>query len=209
MLFRLQGRRQDKKWALHVCCVSSATNLREWLNNKGLSVPLALPMIRREPTDHLTDCYFSTVPPLWHGITKKKKWTVTYPNISSAIRPAPHTVDIPVTVPPQQYILDSDEEPTENREKTPKRSTLTDVDFTADLQFNKFRRITLQELNNLIRDLDLTKRKAELLGSRLQPWKLLEENVRMSVYRKRHKDLVQFFKMEMGLVACTDVDGVM
>jgi len=29
------------------------------------------------------------------------------------------------------------------------------------------------------------------------------------VYRKRHEDLVQIFKMESGLVACTDIDGPM
>jgi len=37
----------------------------------------------------------------------------------------------------------------------------------------------------------------------------MKETVRMSVYRKRHEDLVQFFKMERGLVACTDIDGLM
>jgi len=29
------------------------------------------------------------------------------------------------------------------------------------------------------------------------------------VYCKRYEDLVQFFKMERGLVACTDIDGLM
>ena len=29
------------------------------------------------------------------------------------------------------------------------------------------------------------------------------------VYRKRHEDLVLFFKMERGLVACTYIDGLM
>jgi hypothetical protein len=47
------------------------------------------------------------------------------------IRPAPHTEDLPVPVPPQQYILDSDYKPTENREKTPQPSTSTDFDFNA------------------------------------------------------------------------------
>jgi len=47
------------------------------------------------------------------------------------------------------------------------------------------------------------------LGSRLQQWNLLKENVRIDAYRKMHGDLVQFFKMERGLVACTDVDGLM
>ena len=65
-----------------------------------------------------------------------------------------------------------------------------DADFTANLQFNKFHRITQEELNDLIRDLDLPKSKAELLGSRLQQCNLLKENVRISVYHKRHEDLV-------------------
>ena len=85
---------------------------------------------------------------------EKKKRTVNYPNISSAIRPVPHTEDLPVPVPPQQYILDTDDEPTKNREKTPQPSTSTDADFTADLQFNEFHGITQEELNDPIRDLD-------------------------------------------------------
>jgi hypothetical protein len=171
-------------------------------------MPFALPTIWREPTDHLTDFYFCRVPPFRHGITKKKR-TVNYPNYSSAIRPVPHTEYLPVPVTPQEYILDSDEEPAENREKTFQPSTSRDADLTADLQFNEFHRITQEELNDPIRDLDLPKSKAELLGSRLQQWNLLKENVRISVYRKMHEDLVQFFKMERGLVGCTDIDGLM
>ena len=115
----------------------------------------------------LIDWHLCTFPPLRHGIAKKKR-TFNYPNSSSAIRPVPHTEDLPVPVPPQQYILDSDDEPTENWEKTPQPSASMDADFTDDLQFNEFHRNTQEELNDLIRDLDLPKSKAELLGSRLQ-----------------------------------------
>jgi hypothetical protein len=125
------------------------------------------------------------------------------------IRAVPHTEDLPVPVPPQRCILDSDDEPTENREKTLLSSTSTDADFTADFQFNEFRRITQEELNDLVRDLDLPKSNAELLDSRLQQWNLLKGNVRISVYSKRHEDQVQYFKMKRGLVACTDIDGLM
>jgi len=88
--------------------------------------------------------------------------------IPSAILPVTHTEDLPIPVPPQQYILDSDDKPTENREKTPQPSASVDADFTANLQFNEFHRNTQVELNDLVRDLDLAKSKAELLGSRLQ-----------------------------------------
>ena len=48
-----------------------------------------------------------------------------------------------------------------------------------------------------------------VLISRLQQWNFLKENVRISVYLKRHEDLVHFFKMERVLVASTDIDGLM
>jgi len=53
--------------------------------------------------------------------------------IPFAFRPVPHTEDLTVPVPLQQYILDSGDEPTEKREKTPQPSPSTDADFTADL----------------------------------------------------------------------------
>jgi len=73
---------------------------------------------------------------------KEKKRTVNYPNISSAIRLVTHTEDLPVPVPPQRYILDSDDKHTENWEMTNQPSKATDADFTADLQFNEYHRIT-------------------------------------------------------------------
>jgi hypothetical protein len=67
---------------------------------------------------------------------------------------------LPVSVPSQQYILDSDDELTENREKTAQTSASMDADFIAHLQLNEFHRITQEELNDLIRDLNLPKSKA-------------------------------------------------
>ena len=53
---------------------------------------------------------------------EKKKRTFNYPNSSSAIQPVPHTEDLPVPVPTQQYTSDSDDKITENWEKTPQPS---------------------------------------------------------------------------------------
>ena len=48
---------QDKKWHLKFAAFLqlSAT---PWAVSKQKKMPLAVPMIWREPTDHATDCYF-------------------------------------------------------------------------------------------------------------------------------------------------------
>jgi hypothetical protein len=59
-------------------------------------MPFALPMVWREQTNHISDCYFCMVPPLRQGFSKKKKWTLFYPNLPSAMRPVPHGEGLPV-----------------------------------------------------------------------------------------------------------------
>jgi hypothetical protein len=68
-----------------------------------------------------------------------------------------------------------------------------DANFTADLQFNEFHRITEEELNELVRDLDLAKSKGELLGSRLQQWKSSErkyQNLCVSLKARRSSSFI-------------------
>jgi len=64
-------------------------------------------------------------------------------------------------------------------------------------------------VNDLFRELELSKSKAELLGSVLKQWNLLEKNIRISSFRSRHQQLVPFFGKEDALVFCYDVDGLM
>jgi hypothetical protein len=59
-------------------------------------MPFAVPMIWREPKNHLTDGYFCMVPPIQKGITKKKQWTVEYPNIPTAVHPVSHYEGLPI-----------------------------------------------------------------------------------------------------------------
>ena len=42
--------------------------------------------------------------------------------------------------------------------------------------------ITQCKLNDLVRDLSLTKQQSELLASRLQEWNLLDEDARVSIF---------------------------
>ena len=70
-------------------------------------------------------------------------------------------------------------------------STSHNLDFEEkDDQPHK---LTQSELRDLMRDLDLSQEKAELLGSRLQQWDILQNDVIISVYRKRRDLILVFF----------------
>ena len=209
LYFGCQVGDQDKSWAPHYCCNTCATNLHQWLSKKRKSMPFAIPMVWREPTDHHSNCYFCMIPPVAKGMSRKKKWTVAYPNIPSAVRPIPHTEDLPIPVPPESYSLDLDDDHDDNDPTGPEPSTSTDPDFELPHSSPECHLISQSELDDLVRDLELPKSKAELVGSRLQQWNLLESDVKVSFFRDRQKDLVPFFLMEGDLVYCNDINGLM
>jgi hypothetical protein len=64
-------------------------------------------------------------------------------------------------------------------------------------------------LNNLVWDLDLPKTKAQLLGSRLQQWNLLEKGVKLLLHRKRQVNIASYFLMDDNLLYCNDVCALM
>jgi len=68
--------------------------------------------------------------------------------------------------------------------------------------------ITQNGLNDRVRDLELAKCKAELLGLRQQQWNLLDDSVRVSVFRSRQKYVAKFFKMDGNFLACNDFGGM-
>jgi len=81
---------QDKKWEPHIVCKSCAIRLGAWINRKGMTMPFAVPVVWREPSNHSSDCYFCLTSPVASGMNRKKKRRIDYPNILSAIRPVPH-----------------------------------------------------------------------------------------------------------------------
>ena len=72
----------------------------------------------------------------------------------------------------------SEEEPQEAC--SDERTALHDTDYLPSTSAEPHL-ITQMELNDLIRDLDLPKNKAEVLGSRLKQWSRLASDVRTSL----------------------------
>ena len=158
---------QDKSRAPHLCCSSSSVTLREWLKNKKRSLAFAVLMVWGEPKNHTDDCYFCLTPPIKAGLSMKKKRTFKYPSLPSAIRPIPHSDSLPVPTPPQNYELEAENEgrnEVEIEEKENKTSISNDPDFV--LTDDAPNRLSQAELSDLVRGLDLSQEKAELLGSR-------------------------------------------
>lgn len=49
---------QDKDFAPHITCKTCTEYLRRWSTGKVKALPFGIPMVWREGTNHVTDCYF-------------------------------------------------------------------------------------------------------------------------------------------------------
>ena len=64
------------------------------------------------------------------------------------------------------------------------------------------------ELDDLVRDLHLTKSGAELLTSRLGEWDLLGDDCKSTTYRKRHAEFSLYFTVDDNFCSCKDINGL-
>ena len=67
---------------------------------------------------------------------------------------------------------------------------------------------TQAQLNDLTRDLCLSKESAQLLGSRLIEHNMLASTTIFSCYRNRDKHLRKYFSVENKFVYCNDIKGL-
>ena len=99
-------------------------------------------------------------------IFSKNKSKISYPVCKSAIKPVPHSSDLPVPQPPTEK---EDSLSVMACESTSTESEEEPVELDPSFQHESAPLFINQErLNDLVRDLYLSKEKAEILGSRLQ-----------------------------------------
>ena len=92
----------------------------------------------------------------------------------------PHGDGLSVSEPPDNFASYSDDEDSvfsNSEEQQPSASR--DADYLPSTDSSNYK-ITDGELNDLIRDLERPKNKAELLASKLQQWNLLHHKGKMS-----------------------------
>ena len=204
---------QDKKWAPHIVCHNCEEMLRDWTKGKRKGLPFGVPMVWREPKDHVTDCYFCLVNT--KGVGKKNRQKISYPCIPSAIRPTPHSEELPVPV-FNGFVLSEDEGSEHDQQEHEGRDdglqemvSESEASSSDTKQSSAPQQFSQPELNDLVRDLGLSKKAAEVLASRLQEKNLLDHSANVSYFRKRDQIFVAFFSEDKQFVYCHNIPGLL
>ena len=124
--------------------------------------------------------------------------------MSCAIRSIPHGPSVPIPLPPKA--LETVEDSVS--EDSLSDSQLTDCseyEYGDDQQPKPFNQA---ELNDLVRDLNLPKNSALILGSRLKAKRMLCTDTTFAWYKHRGKEYILFFAIEHSLVYSVNIQGL-
>ena len=144
-----------KTWAPHMVCKACTETMCGWTNGKR-SLNFGILMVWKEPTNHVTDCYFYAVDVT--GINRKNRDRLKYPDLQSARRLVAHCNKIPVPIFGElPNVSDEHVSSVEGHE----------VEEEVVLEDDAPHPFSQKELKDLVRDLGLSTDSAELLASRL------------------------------------------
>jgi len=155
--------------------------------------------------DQVSDCYFCLTSIT--GVTAKSKHTVQYPNLPSAMRPVPHSAELPVPKPPTNMVLSDSESTDEDVHRANKMGCY--LTFAGACSSNEPHLLTQGDPNDNVHDLNLSKQQAELLGSRLNGWNLLHQDTKVCFYHGHHEEFKDFFSLEDSVMFCNNVCYIM
>ncbi|CAH1100816.1 unnamed protein product [Psylliodes chrysocephalus] len=188
--------KNEKSWAASCVCKSCVEYLRLWKSGKRNAYKFEKPTIWREARNHLENCYFCTVNV--NGLNTKNRAKWQYPSTSCVQRPVKRS--------PDSLVLKNISEPLEQDIEGPSPSQ-NDADFKGMSNEPKF--FSQNELDDLVRDLNISKLASELLASRLKEKNLLSSETKISFYRERDKELRRYFSEENGITFCSDIKNLL
>jgi hypothetical protein len=115
----------------------------------------------------------------------RKKQKNDYPNLPFAIRPVTHGEHLPLPKPPKKFRFEfGDGRGRHGENRILQRSYISRFQRSPH-------KLTQNELNDLVRDLELPKVKVELLASTMKQWKYMDEGVKLNLYRYRQKKILK------------------
>ncbi len=138
-------------------------------------------MLLRETASHESDCYFCLSTK--SGFGKHMQWS--YPTRSAD--------GFTLAVLHSEEIANAKDEGT----------SCSQVISSSPRPWNQ------DQLNDVIRDLGLSKKSSELLASRMKETGLITKETKVSYYRTHEEGLLHYFAGEDDFVYCTDISGLM
>lgn len=224
--FKIESDSILKEWAPTSICTNCRISLCTWNSTKDdTDVIFSSPMKWYQPSNK-EECYFCKTET--YGISMKHRKNVMYADVISVRKP--------VTKVLQEEILDNvdrlsvesknddnNEHANNNGNSSDDESDTDDTDDGNDEDYEEQlpsgqkdrtpQKWEQEELNDLVRDLNLPKDAAELLASRLKSKNLLAKNTKVSYYRTRNQGFKEFFGEMMNdddkIVYCNNVNGLM
>ena len=182
-------------WVPRNSCSTCNSTLTKWYNGENIHLSFGKPMIWKEVVDHF-QCYFCVINLV--GINTKKRKSLQYPDVESVIKPVPHSDVLTKPVSPNAMLISSE---------SSCLNTTSESD-TVNTKSILPHKIEQPELNDLIRDLKLSKVDGELLGSRLQQWNVLHSATKISIFRDRSKQFSPYFTSIENKSFCSNIRGL-
>ena len=159
-------------------------------------------------------CYICLIPPLKHGMSGKRKWTV-----DNFHKHPKHCISYPSS-PTWRWSTNT----SASRKVSTCRSMRWEqrkgeYTWTFNITVSWFcatiwvrwgtQTYSGRTRRSQPRSGSTSKDKADFLGSRFRQWNLLRPDVNVTVYRNRQKDLMAYFKKENKLIVCCNGNGLM
>ena len=142
----------------------------------------------------------------FNALSRKK---ITYPNLSSAMRPVPHSDKLPVpTSPASKDLLHQMKKCLQENILTSRSLSEDNVSLYSAASDNEPYLITQEDMNDLARDLHLSKQQSELLASQLKQ-NLVKADIKIISFSTQNKDFASFFNMNNRLCYCTNISGLL
>ena len=166
--------------------------------------PFTVSMVWREPKDHSSN-YHAAVTKIT-GTASKFTHTVKYQDLLSTIRPVPHSEELSVPKPPETLTFsDVKSNSDEDHGEQERDNVGCDLTFEASCSSSEPHLLRQGDLNDLVRDLNLSQKQAEPSGSRLKGWNLLLHDTEICFFRNRQNEFKENFFQENDLVFCNEV----
>lgn len=187
----------EPEYSCSTCALTLKLNYAGKCNGKNL--PFSSPMVwHRQVLHRPEDCYFCQTSVTGHHYKTRNR--INYANVVTVTKPTPkdgkHTMDDEEVINTSE---DDDDDETYHEPFIPSDKLSTERHLVSDLDYR-----------DLVRDLGLSIRRTEFLGSRLRQWNLVERDFKSTF--SRYNDLSNFERLfksdseEDKLVYCVDVD---